>query len=42
MGDEDGLWAASLREFEAVFASGEAREGLAAAKEKRKPRWEAA
>lgn len=42
MGDEDALWAASLREFEAVFASGEAREGLAAAKEKRKPRWEAA
>lgn len=40
MGDEDRLWAEGMREFHALFSGEEAREGLAAAKEKRKPRWE--
>lgn len=38
--DDEALWARSLVEFEALFGGAEAVEGLAAAREKRRPRWE--
>jgi enoyl-CoA hydratase/carnithine racemase len=41
MGDEDAVWKESLSDFSVLFAGAEAQEGLAAAREKRKPRWEA-
>lgn len=39
-GDEDALWNTALEEFEEIFAGEEAKEGLLAMREKRKPRWE--
>ncbi|MFH1724124.1 MAG: enoyl-CoA hydratase-related protein [Elusimicrobiota bacterium] len=38
--DADAPWESTLAEFEELFAGAEAQEGLAAMKEKRKPRWE--
>ncbi len=38
--DEDALWRESREEFERILAVKEAQEGLAAMKEKRKPKWE--
>ncbi len=38
---DDALWARSLAEFGAVFSGEEAREGLSAFRDKRKPRWPA-
>jgi enoyl-CoA hydratase/carnithine racemase len=37
---DDALWARSLEEFSATFAGEEAREGVAALRAKRRPRWE--
>jgi enoyl-CoA hydratase len=39
-GDVDALWRESLDEFNALFSGAEAQEGVAAFREKRKPRWE--
>ncbi|MDE2491770.1 MAG: enoyl-CoA hydratase/isomerase family protein [Elusimicrobia bacterium] len=39
---DDALWARALAEFDAVFAGAEAREGVAALRAKRRPRWEGA
>lgn len=39
-GDEQALWDESRRDFESLFATDEAREGIAAMREKRRPRWE--
>ncbi|MBI4386495.1 MAG: enoyl-CoA hydratase/isomerase family protein [Elusimicrobia bacterium] len=38
--NEDELWAQGAREFQELFSGPEAREGIAAMREKRKPRWE--
>lgn len=38
--EEQRLWERSCREFSAIFASAEAQEGLAALREKRRPRYE--
>lgn len=38
--EDEELWERSLREFRETLAGEEAREGLAALKEKRRPRWE--
>lgn len=40
LGDEDALWAESGRELAELLGGAEALEGLSAAKEKRRPRWE--
>ncbi|MFI5363719.1 MAG: enoyl-CoA hydratase-related protein [Elusimicrobiota bacterium] len=39
---DDALWLRSLEEFASTFAGDEAREGVAALRAKRRPRWEAA
>ena len=39
---DEALWKRSLDEFDALFAGPEAREGVAALRAKRRPRWEAA
>lgn len=38
--ESETLWRSSLRELESLLASADAAEGLAAFKEKRRPRWE--
>lgn len=38
--DEEALWTESQREFATLLAGEEAKEGLTAMKEKRRPRWE--
>jgi enoyl-CoA hydratase len=38
--DEDRLWDESQKDFQRILAGQEAQEGLAAMKEKRKPKWE--
>lgn len=37
---DEALWSRSLREFHDIFAGGEAQEGVAALRAKRRPRWE--
>lgn len=39
-GDEEALWAETLTEFKALLSGEEAREGIAAMREKRRPRWD--
>lgn len=39
-GDEEAIWAQTQAEFRALLAGPEAREGIAAMREKRRPRWE--
>lgn len=38
-GDEEALWRESVAEFETLFATAEAREGVAAMRDKRRPRF---
>jgi enoyl-CoA hydratase/carnithine racemase len=40
VGDEEAIWRESIAEFQTLFAGPEAQEGVAAFREKRKPRWE--
>lgn len=40
-GDEEALWRESREEFEALFASSEAQDGIAAMRDKRRPRYAA-
>lgn len=40
-GDEDALWKETMHEFKSLLAGDEAREGIAAMREKRRPKWDA-